>query len=399
MKMFKESQAMTLKKISLFLYGSLLYTMSLMCTTSQWAVIGAGPAGIVVVGLLLDLGITSENIVWIDPEFNVGRIGQYYAEVPGNTKTSLYIDFINACRTFQDCPSPALQELYNFELSKEYQLSIIIKPLQDITNYMREKVVSHQSSLTGLECNNDNTWHIELANGVEFDAQRVVLATGSRPRSLNYACEEEIPLDDALNKNILVGQVTSEDTVAVVGSAHSAVLVLKNLSELPVGRIINFYKTPFVYTQDMGGWLLYSSSGLKGIAAEWAKNVLEKNPPCNLVRVLNSEKARNAWLPLCTKIIYAAGFDRNPIPGCDQNMSYDTHTGKIAPGLFGIGIAFPEVVVDQAGNTEHKIGLNSFMQHALEMLPEWTRESSASKNRETLSRFRSFESLFDIHIL
>lgn len=363
----------------------------------QWCVVGAGPAGIVVVGLLLDLGIPKEDIAWIDPEFNVGRIGHYYQTVPGNTKTSLYIDFIQACKTFQECAPYAVQELYNYSLVKEYPLSIIVKPLQDITNCMRFKVTSYQTLLTGLEYSSD-TWHIELANGIEFDAQRVVLATGAHPRSLQYEeCSEEIPLDYALNKDLLAQLVTPGDTVAVIGSAHSAVLVLKFLSELPVARIINFYKKPFVYTQDMGGWLLYSSSGLKGIAAEWAKNVLEKNPPCNLARIYNSENARKAWLPVCTKIIYAAGFERNPIPGCNPEMEYNTQTGFIAPGLFGIGIAFPEVIVDQAGNTEYKIGLNSFMQHALDMLPVWNR--SRLQVIEMLYTFKKFEELFDIHVL
>ncbi len=363
----------------------------------QWCVVGAGPAGIVVVGLLLDLGIPKKDIVWVDPEFNVGRIGHYYQTVPGNTKTSLYIDFIQACKAFQECAPHAVQELYNYNLVKEYPLSIIVKPLQDITNCMRFKVTSHQTLLTGLEYSAD-TWHIELADGKEFDAQRVVLATGAHPRSLQYQeCAEEIPLDYALNKDLLGQLVNPEDTVAVIGSAHSAVLVLKFLSELPVSRIINFYKKPFVYTQDMGGWLLYSSSGLKGIAAEWAKNVLEKNPPCNLARIYNSEKARKAWLPLCTKIIYAAGYERNPIPGCNPDMEYNTQTGFIAPGLFGIGIAFPEVIVDQAGNTEYKIGLNSFMQHALDMLPVWNR--SRLQVIEMLYNFKRFEELFDIHVL
>jgi hypothetical protein len=379
---------MSLKKILVLLlisWGPFLHA-------SKWCVVGAGPAGIVIVGLLLDLGISREDIVWVDPEFNVGRMGHYYANVPGNTKTSLYIDFIRACKTFQLCAPNALQELQKHELTLEYPLSIIVKPLQEITDCMRQKVEAQRTTLTGLEYTSD-IWHIECANGFECDAERVVLATGSYPRSLNYTNSPEIPLDIALNQRILAQEVTPEDTVAVVGSAHSAVLVLKFLSETPVGRIINFYKKPFVYTTDMGGWLLYSSSGLKGIAAEWAKNVLEKNPPCNLVRVYNSEKARAAWLPLCTKIIYAAGYERNPIPGCNPDMSYDSQTGKIAPGLFGIGIAFPEIVIDQAGNAEHKIGLNSFMQHALEMLPEWMR------TKDALCHYRDFEDLFDIQIL
>lgn len=372
----------------------LCITTSLTAAT-QWAVIGAGPAGIVVVGLLLDLGVTPRDIVWIDPEFNVGRMGQYYQCVPGNTKTSLYIDFINACKTFQQCGSPAIKELYNYELSKEYQLGIIVKPLQDITEYIRTLVTSHQTRIMGLDYASD-TWHIELADGTDFDAERVVLATGSYPKSLGYSCAPEIPLDVALNDELLARNIAADDTVAVVGSAHSAILVLKTLTELPVARIINFYKKPLVYTQDMGGWFIYSNSGLKGIAAEWAKNVLEKNPPAHLLRIFNSDQARQAWLPICTKIVYACGYERTPVSvngNCVSTMTYDAHTGKIAPGLFGIGIAFPEIIVDRAGNEEQKIGLNSFMQHALEMLPEWMR------TKDVASRFSHFEELFSIQLL
>ena len=236
-------------------------------------------------------------------------------------------------------------------------------------------------------------WRVELANGVVADAERVVLATGAHPRSLNYDCSHEISLDTALNKTELAGHVTEHDTVAVVGSAHSAVLVMKFLSELSTGRIINLYTKPLVYPQAMDGWVLHGDSGLKGVAAQWAKNVLEKNLPCKLVRLHNTEDARKAWLPICTKIIYAAGFERNPIPACQPIMSYDTSTGKIASGLFGIGIAFPEVAVDPLGNEEHKIGLGSFMQHALEQLPEWMHSKSA------LCRFNKFEELFTVCVL
>ena len=372
------------------------FTMSSIFS-AQWTVIGGGPAGIVIVGLLLDLGVAPQEVVWVDPEFNVGRLGQYYETVPGNTKTKLYIDFMNSCKTFLASGSPAIAALHDYESALEYPLSIIVKPLQDVTVYMRTLVQSHKTIVTGLESSTNDQWHLELADGTEFDSTCVVFATGSHPQSLNYACANEISLDCALNKKFLARYVTPEDTIAVVGSAHSAVLAMKFLSELPVGRIINFYKKPLTYTQDMGNWQIYSSSGLKGVAAEWAKNVLEKNPPANLIRLFNHQANRDAWLPICTKIIYAAGYERNTLPAINNvenpTVEYDTHTGRIAPGLFGIGIAFPEVIIDQAGNEEHKVGLNSFMNHALEMLPLWL------QNRDKACRYKQFEELFDICIL
>ena len=61
------------------------------------------------------------------------------------------------------------------------------------------------------------------------------------PKKLDYDCKHEIPLDIALDKSALAQCITQQDTVAVVGSAQSAILLLKYLTELHCGRIINFY--------------------------------------------------------------------------------------------------------------------------------------------------------------
>ena len=52
----------------------------------SWAVIGAGPAGIISVGQLLEHGVSDYEILWIDPEFSPGRMGKYYGKVPSNQK-------------------------------------------------------------------------------------------------------------------------------------------------------------------------------------------------------------------------------------------------------------------------------------------------------------------------
>jgi cation diffusion facilitator CzcD-associated flavoprotein CzcO len=66
----------------------------------QWAVIGAGPAGIAAVGKLLDTGIDQKSILWIDPNFTVGDFGTLWRNVPGNTKVKTFIDFLNASPAF-----------------------------------------------------------------------------------------------------------------------------------------------------------------------------------------------------------------------------------------------------------------------------------------------------------
>lgn len=276
---------------------------------AQWAIIGAGPAGISIIGLLLDAGVTGSTITWIDQKFKVGRLGEYYANVPGNTQAKYFVEFINCCKTFQKVQSDALIQLFTADPEKEYTLQIIVDPLQDITDYLCTCVTTFKATLQSLDFYN-NLWHIGINDRI-ITAHNVVLATGSHPRTLTYTTDAAIiPLDAALDKRLLEQQVTPHDTIAVVGSSHSAILILKHLSELPVKRIINFYNKPLMYAIPNPSGVIYETeSGLKGAAARWAQEVLEKKMPGNMVRIFNNPEALEAWLPLCNKIIYAIGFE------------------------------------------------------------------------------------------
>lgn len=376
----------------LLLLGQTMPMKSQTKSPYEWAVIGAGPAGIVVMGLLLDLGIAPSQIAWIDPEFNVGRLS-LYGEVPANSTVGSFLNFLKACRTFSAMHLPSLDRLFAYQLNQEPPLQFFVDPLLDITRCLCQQVATYQGNLTQLDYRED-TWEA-VVGGITIPALRVVLATGSHPSSLQYPCDEIIPLDNALNKSQLALIVKPEDSIAVVGSSHSAVLVMKFLSELSVARIINFYNKPLQYAADMGTWVLHNSTGLKGVAAEWARNVLEKNLVPHLIRIFNTDAALKAWLPICNKIVYAIGYERNQTPainGSLQDLLYDPTTGVIAPRLFGIGIAFPERQVDPFGNVEFQVGLSSFMAYAQRVVPEWVL-------KEVQMRFRPCEDLFNIVVL
>ncbi len=354
---------------------------------ADWAIIGAGPAGIIVLGILLDLGTDPQKIVWVDPKFNVGRMGEYYKNVPGNAKTKQFIEFINLCQTFQNANSPAVAKLYELDQETEYPLKVIVDPLTDISHYLCGLVRCTKGSLCALNFSN-NLWNVGTSTNC-FTAAHVILATGSHPKKLDYDCKHEIPLDFALDRDNLAGQVSSKDTVAVVGSGQSAILLLKHLSELSTGRIINFYRNPISFDENI-------ETSLKGTTARWAHDVLLKAPPANLLRLFNSCDALKAWLPICTKIIYAVGFERNEIPIATNNIAninFDDNNGIIGPRLFGIGIAFPEKYQNEKGDTISRIGLLSFMEYAQEILPLWM------ATKYPLSRFTSFDDLLDIEIL
>lgn len=351
----------------------------------QWAIIGAGPAGIMVLGVLLDLGTDPKDILWVDPEFNVGRMGHYYANVPSNTKTKHFIECLNSCQTFLDAQSPALEKLYDLNPELEYPLKVIVEPLQEVTDYLRTLIKSDTARLCSLSFEK-NVWRVGTTDAC-FTAAHVILATGSHPKKPDYNCVNEIPLDIALDKELLAAEVTIDDTIAVVGSGQSAILLLKHLSELAVGRMINFYLHPINFN--------HPETGLKGSTARWARDILLKTPPTNLIRMINSCEVLKAWLPICTKIIYAVGFERNELPPIAHApyINFDDRNGIIGPRLFGIGIAFPEKYEDEKGKLVSKIGLLNFMEYAHAMVPTWLH------TKAPLTRYKAFEDIIMIELL
>jgi hypothetical protein len=351
------------------------FCMYIQSESYSVAVIGAGPAGVIAVGVLLDAGVPASEILWCDEEFSVGRMGRWYAEVPANNSAERFISFFNECHAFGEVDTPAVHALRTADPERIYTLKLIVDPLQDVTNHFLSKVSGVRGRVEELSYA-DDMWNIRVQDQWH-QAQRVIIATGCHPRSLGYACPHEISLDIALTKDSLAQQVSHEDTVAVIGDAHSAVLVMKYLHELGAGRIINFYRHPLLYLPDK---CERQNEYLGGIAAEWAREVLDKNPPAHLIRMKSCRDALAAWMPICTKIIYAAGFERNPLPiitGISVD-GYDTQTGIIGPHLFGLGIAFPEIVYLDETHCRYEIGLKKFIQFAQRMMPTWLTKSSLS---------------------
>ena len=102
--------------------------------------------------------------------------------------------------------------------------------------------------------------------------------------------------------------------------------------------------------------------GLKGVAADWARNVLASSAlPPNFKRVnlkadsRSEESVYDAELKHCTHLISAIGYSQNPLPkitvdGAQITPEFDPLTGRffrakgdtqVLPGLFGAGMASP----------------------------------------------------------
>ncbi len=337
----------------------------------EWAIIGAGFAGITALAVLIDAGIEASTIAWIDPEFNVGNVGKYYREVPGNVQTQHLIEYVEDCPFFKEITSPSLDMLYTYELEKFQHLRVIVDPLLDFTTYLQNMVVPIQDTVTSMTRLGDY-WVLETPGG-QLQAQKVILAIGAQPKRLDYNIAE-IPLHDAFNNDKLAQHVVVDDCVAVFGGMHSAMLILKHLSECciasascAVKQIINFYLYDY----------FYGSPGLEGDTAAWVKNVLEKNPPANILRVLNTAENRENFLCQCTKVIYAIGYESNKLLiNGSMDVNFDENTGIIDENLYGIGIAFPPTGIFN-GHKIAKNGLYAYLIYAKKLIPRWISNDKA----------------------
>lgn len=336
----------------------------------QFTVVGAGPSGIAVVDKLLAAGFQPSDILWIDTEFSVGDFAKYWSNVSGNTKVGLFCDFLKALPSFQSITETF--PLFSFEREDTCDLKHMVAPLQAITQKLTKKLTCIHGCVLSLQ-RQSSTWEIETTEG-RFVSRGVVLTQGAKPISLEKTYGvPAIPMTVALDKEKLQGAIDLASEYAVFGSSHSAIIVLKHLCDLGVKRVINFYKTPCRYALSTNYGTLFDNTGLKGKSAQWAKAHIDGNWPHNLERFPLSDVHIKAELPKAKQAVYAVGFERrNDIVCHDTDLSqYDAHTGIIALGLFGFGIAYPEKHISPWGHTEWQVGLWKFMQYLEKILPLW----------------------------
>lgn len=239
---------------------------------------------------------------------------------------------------------------------------------------------------------------------VEVLTPRLVVCTGSSPTEVSISIPghhiERLDLDLVLKPSDLVSHLPRDKplTVAVVGASHSAILALLNLVDLartshPELRIKWFTRHSLRYAEFMDGWILRDNTGLKGSAADFARQQLEddKLPHSEAGRFItkvycgdNQEQAQyERHLPSCSYLVQAVGFTRDPLPELSINGSslepefdpvsggFRDSNGRVVRGLYGAGIAFPERVVDPYGNVEHAVGFFKFMNFVKRVCPQW----------------------------
>jgi cation diffusion facilitator CzcD-associated flavoprotein CzcO len=337
-----------------------------------WTVIGAGPAGIAAVGRLIDHGIAPERIAWIDPEFAAGDIGRKWRPVSSNTHLELFLDYFNGSDAFEFSEAPPFP-LLEIDLHETCPLALVAEPLQWITGHLVERVNVYRTTATALSLTG-RRWVIETGEQ-QLVSENVILAVGAVPKKLAYPGLKEIPVEVALDPEKLAGEPLKGATVAVFGSSHSTMIALPHLLRHPVEKVINFYRSPLRYAVYFDDWILFDDVGLKGKAADWARQNIDGVLPDRLERCHISSPDFDRKLAECERVIYTVGFERRKLPETKQwgELDYNPRNGIIAPGLFGLGIAFPDYAPDRYGYGQYRVGLKKFMDHLHSVLPLWLR--------------------------
>ncbi|KAG9229935.1 hypothetical protein BJ875DRAFT_386255 [Amylocarpus encephaloides] len=378
-------------------------------------VVGAGPAGIAVVGNLLEQ--RKEPILWIDDAFQGGRLNKYYREVPSNTKVKRFMMYADGVEPFKNvAEETARPNAYSQLQGLDQENTCHIAEVADLCIMLTEGlgkskgVHKHSGNVSGASWSEKDGWSVKVEgtegqspSPVPFKSDLVVLCTGSTPSTgpLPISSLQQIGLDQALKPSLLKTLISPDEkaTVAVIGASHSAILVLRNLYNLASSthsplRVKWFTRHPLRYAVEKDGWILRDNTGLKGDVAVWAAGNLEEDklPASDVSKYLSKvstsrEKEQEVYkehLPECTHVVQAVGFHRNKIPvlereGQDLKVKYNHETGafadkegKAVKGLYAVGIAWPERVVDPEGNVEYAVGLWKFMSFLKRVVPKWS---------------------------
>lgn len=401
----------------------------------QAIVLGAGPAGIAVVGNLLDQKV--KPILWIDDKFAGGRLNEKYREVPANTRVCLFRDFATAVsplkQVVEETPRPNAYTVLD-EMDGEWRCEIgqAADLCQMLINGLDANEGAHKfrgrvSSFRWSDAS--RKWSVQLpespdsTNGnsdTTASAKMLVLCHGASPSPPPFPISlpnlTELSLDPALRPSELATIIPRNDhvTIAVVGASHSAILVLRNLYNLassthPHLRVKWFTRHALRYAiPQPDGWTLRDNTGLKGVAATFAKDNLEDDkiahsPGGQYIRKISTtaekqEEIYSREMPGCTYVIQAIGYTQDPFPKlvmgdgngngdgdggkeldaeelrryyCSQSGRLRRRSGEAVPGLFGAGIAWPEKITDKLGNVECNVGMWKFMRYLMEVVPGW----------------------------
>ncbi len=345
----------------------------------EWGIVGGGPAGIIAIAALRDIGVDPSSIIAFDPDFELGNMGKHYQEIFSNTLVRDYLKTFLKVKSLQFPETMVhLEKIMSYGLDNGFPLRHISDTLRIASEHFKKEIVIVNGTVehivksdNGEEYDDYGYWNLHVKDNI-YLAKKVILATGSIPKVMEDMKDKAVDLFDILNSDRRKLAIKKDDVVAVFGSSHTAVLIMRLLLEDKVKKIINFYRTKNI--KNVNSFFHYNASeGLGQHLKEWAIEHIEKNPPDNLIRVFNSSEKRKLYADEITKVVYAIGFDPVQVSIVDPRSSihFDDRNGRLGHHLYGLGIAYPEGFVDLKGYYQRKVEVVHFIDHALRCVPLW----------------------------
>lgn len=404
--------------------------------------VGAGPCGIASVGRLIDLGV---SVKWIDPYFSCGRMGEFYRNFPANTTNADFITSLQACKSFEfdkiedERRKKGLTVMSDLPPNTWAPLGLFVEILEDITKILMHKSTCHNGFVTKMEKTEKMIWSIEVSKENHkkvktIDSEAIIYCCGCKPIELNVDAEELRKIGVKLHKLDLTvdenyinltenAEKLKNEVWGVAGSSHSGMLVVKNLYEQGVKKIINIHRNGLKFMhQTHDGWVRFNGVGLKGPVGLWARThfsflanpslpaipfqdqnllsfpIIDEKSPVEVVSFARYED-NIPWTVQLKKLgiqhlVVAIGFhiDETIIPkiiinkreiGLIDLNNYNKDTGSIMMkndlldeyseclGLFGGGIAFPWDFTDEGGGKEPWVGFPRSVAHVDIMVSEF----------------------------
>ena len=247
-----------------------------------------------------------------------------------------------------------------------FKLKCLTKELLYITNFLRTKsnitmITEHITKVQYM----DEHWILH-GNPNLYMSHKVILASGCNHRKLDINIKT-IPIQTALNPNILDVLDIKDKKIFVFGNSHSGILVLKNLLDVGYTNVTNIIKTPvkipYVNEKNIE---INQESGIRGVGLKWTKeNLIPTNKTS--IKIIYYDDINHIDADY---VIYAIGLTPNNIIVEINNAERTikelvstkefNDTGELFTNLYGIGAAFPEKFIIE-NSTEYKIGASEFL--------------------------------------
>jgi hypothetical protein len=308
-----------------------------------FVVVGAGPAGCILLASLPDEALTKDVVV-VESGCVGGDLARYYGGVLANLTTAEMIRQIQLVPRWATTPMTCLA---SYAPDACPPLSEVCRQLRILMIPLFAKITMRTAEVRQVEKVGER-WRVDTSTGPLW-AQKVALCVGAVPKQLDLPLSN-IPLEVALHEERLRGFVQPGQRVVVFGTAHSGTLVLRNLQRVGC-KGVGIYRGDKAFSWARDG----DPNGIKQESAVIADEIMGGiwGP---LTPSLLSSAEVGGVIRACMEaeaVVYAIGFQTRGVPvlveGTPLPLMHDSDTGKIAEGLWGFGIGFPSGVGRDVG--------------------------------------------------